>query len=75
MHVFKITLQRDPNKLRLVSAATHLDIITFIRANNLREATTIAQAWASEHNFVDCIVEKSTVFEFRRDMQLFLSDL
>ena len=75
MFVFKITLQRNPNRPRLAKLATHLDIVTFIKAKGITEATEIAQDMVKEHDFMDCVVEKSNALEFRREMQYFLSGL
>lgn len=75
LFVYKITLQRNPNRPRLARLSTHLDIVTYIKAKNLEVAAEIAQDMVKEHDFVDCVVENSGPLEFRREMQIFLSGI
>jgi len=74
LDIYKITLQRNVNRPRLAIFAPYLEIVTFVRAVNLRHAEDIGKDMAKEHNFMDYIVELSSEKEFREDMELFLNN-
>jgi len=75
LKIFKITLQRNPNRPRLAKLSTHLDIVTYIRAVNISQAIEIAKDWVKEHDFIDCTVEHSDAKTFRDDIKMFLIGL
>lgn len=72
MDIYKITLLREVNRPRLAIFTPYLEIVTFIRAVNLKHAEDIAKDMTKEHHFMDYIVELIREDEFAQDMNDFL---
>lgn len=72
MDIYKLTLLREINRPRLAVFAPYLEIVTFVRAVNLRHAEDIAKDMSKEHNFMDYQVELVREDEFRLEMNEFL---
>ena len=72
MDIYKITLLREVHRPRLAIFAPYLEIVTFIRAVNLRHARDIANDMVKEHFFIDCIIECVREDEFVQELNDFL---
>ena len=72
MNIYKITLQREVNRPRLAMFQPYLEIVTFIRAINLKHADDIAKDIKKEHSFMDHSVERVREKEFREEMEDFI---
>ena len=72
MEIYKITFSRNINRPRLPIFQPYMEIVTFIKAVNLKHATDIAKDVSKEHNFVDYQVEKMRHEDFKNDIQGFL---
>jgi len=73
MMFFKLTLLRNPNRPRLAKLAPYTEVVTFIRADNLKHADDIARDIVREHKFEDRVVEKFEPEEFKEELLKFIN--
>jgi len=74
MQVYKITLTRNINRPRLPIFQPYMEIVTFIKAVNLKHASDVAKDIGKEHNFVEYQVELMRPKDFADDLKEFLGD-